>query len=191
VLGKLVEQQVVSFESLDVVLPIRGIRDECASRFQDPREFSQHPANGLVVDVLEQIERTGEVHAGLGDAGQIRDVRAHESHVRGPPFPPPPLGELDRPRRCVDADRFSHVRREQEADVAERAPEIENRLVGGRPRERKDVALALAPLSLRRRERRDAVELVEILVGVEIVSKQGSGLHLPHRGPGCHVTITC
>jgi hypothetical protein len=123
--------------------------------------------------VLEQIECTGEVHAGLGDAGQIRDVRAHEPHVREPPFPPPPLGELDRPRRCIDADRLLDEGRDQEADVAERAPEIENRLVGRGPRERKDVAVALAPLSLRRRKRCDTVEPFEILVGVEIVSKQG------------------
>jgi hypothetical protein len=65
------------------------------------------------------------------------------------------------------------VRREQKTHVAESAPEIEHGLFGRGPRERQDVAVALAPLALRSRELRDAVELLEVLVRVEVLSEQG------------------
>ena len=55
-------------------------------------------------------------------------------------------------------------------------------MLRGRPRERENVAVALGPLALRRRERRDAVELVEVLVGVEVVAK-GHALLLVYAAP--------
>jgi hypothetical protein len=81
------------------------------------------------------------------------------------------LRELDRALGRVDADRFPDERRQEKTHVAESAAEIEHGFVRCGFRERENVAVALAPLARRRRERRDAVKPIEVFVGVEIVSE--------------------
>ncbi|HEX9688523.1 MAG TPA: hypothetical protein VGB47_05580, partial [Thermoanaerobaculia bacterium] len=61
----------------------------------------------------------------------------------------------------------------QEADVPQRAAQVEDDLLPRRPGKRENVAVALAPLPLGRGEPRDAVQLFEILVGIKVVSEQG------------------
>ena len=172
------------------MLPVRRVRDEDAGRLQDARERSEHPANRVVVDVLEKIEGARDVDRRGRERRQLRDVAGDETHVGEAALSPPLFGELDRAGRSVDSDCLLHARREKEADVAQSAPEVEHRHLGRGHRQREDVAVPLAPLALRRREERDPMEPVEVLVGIEIFAKHwGSGLHLPHWGSGCHSMI--
>jgi hypothetical protein len=125
-----------------------------------------------VVDVLEQVERAGDVDRGVGDRLELRDVSLHEPDVLEPAARALGLGEGDGARGGVDADGLAHAGREQEADVPARRAEVQEDRVGRRgppgEREPEDVAVALAPLALGRREARDPVEPVVVLVRVEL-----------------------
>jgi len=164
-----------------VVIPCRNAERTVGDAVRSALEQTEPPLEVIVVDDASD-DGSGDAARRAGarvlrnsrrrNAGGVRDVRAQETDVLEAALSSPPLRELDRVRRRVDSDCFLHERREQETHVSERAAEIENGLFGRRLREREDVAVALTPLALRGRERRDAVQPLEVLVRVEVLSKR-------------------